>query len=70
MLPLAKCLCTALPRKPPWSLNLLKPLDTAIGQVPLHRIAPETAMVAEFVETTQNTNKTQLLATNYGYGTF
>jgi len=31
-----------------------------------HRIAPAAAMVNEFVETTQNTNKTQLLASNYG----
>jgi hypothetical protein len=31
----------------------------------LHRIAPSAAMVNEFVETTQNTNKTQLLASNY-----
>ena len=32
----------------------------------LHHFAPATAMVNEFVETTQNTNKTQLLASNYG----
>jgi hypothetical protein len=32
----------------------------------LHRIAPAAAMVDKFVETTQNTNKTQLLASNYG----
>jgi hypothetical protein len=31
----------------------------------LCRIAPAAAMVNEFVETTQNTNKTQLLASNY-----
>jgi hypothetical protein len=31
-----------------------------------HRIAPAAAMANEFVETTQNTNKTQLLASNYG----
>jgi hypothetical protein len=31
----------------------------------LHPIAPAAAMVNEFVETTQNTNKTQLLAINY-----
>jgi len=31
----------------------------------LSRIAPAAAMVSEFVETTQNTNKTQLLASNY-----
>ncbi len=31
----------------------------------LHRIALAAAMVNEFVETTQNTNKTQLLASNY-----
>jgi uncharacterized protein YfaT (DUF1175 family) len=30
------------------------------------RIAPAAAMVNEFVETTQNTNKTQHLASNYG----
>ena len=32
----------------------------------LRRIAPAAAMVNEFVETTQNANKTQLLAINYG----
>ena len=32
----------------------------------LHRIAPAAAMVNEFIEATQNTNKTQLLASNYG----
>jgi hypothetical protein len=32
----------------------------------LRRIAPAAAMVNEFVETTQNTNKTQFLASNYG----
>ena len=32
----------------------------------LRHIAPKAAMVNEFVETTQNTNKTQLLASNYG----
>ena len=32
----------------------------------LHCIAPAVAMVDGFVETTQNTNKTQLLASNYG----
>ena len=32
----------------------------------LRRIAPVAAMVNEFVETTQNTNKAQLLASNYG----
>jgi hypothetical protein len=32
----------------------------------LRRIAPVTAMVDEFEQNTQNTNKTQLLATNYG----
>ncbi len=31
----------------------------------LRRITPAAAMVNEFVETTQNTNKTQLLASNY-----
>jgi hypothetical protein len=30
----------------------------------LRRITPAAAMVNEFVETTQNTNKTQLLASN------
>jgi len=32
----------------------------------LRRIAPAAVMVNEFVETTQNTKKTQLLASNYG----
>jgi len=32
----------------------------------LCRIAPVAIMVDEFVETTQNTNKTHLLASNYG----
>jgi uncharacterized protein YfaT (DUF1175 family) len=32
----------------------------------LRRIAPAAAMVNEFVETAQNTNKTPLLASNYG----
>jgi len=32
----------------------------------LRRIAPAAVMVDKFVETTQNTNKTQLLASNYG----
>jgi hypothetical protein len=32
----------------------------------LCHIAPVAAMINEFVETTQNTNKTQLLASNYG----
>jgi len=32
----------------------------------LRRIAPAAVMVDEFVETTQNTNKPQLLASNYG----
>jgi hypothetical protein len=32
----------------------------------LRRIPPAAAMVNEFVETTQNTNKTQLLASNCG----
>jgi hypothetical protein len=32
----------------------------------LHCIAPAAAMVNKFVETTQNTNKAQLLASNYG----
>ncbi len=32
----------------------------------LRRIAPAAVMVNEFVETTQKTNKTQLLASNYG----
>jgi hypothetical protein len=32
----------------------------------MRRIAPAAAMVNEFVETTQNTTKTQLLASNDG----
>jgi hypothetical protein len=32
----------------------------------LRRIAPVAALVNEFVETTQNTNKTHRLASNYG----
>ena len=32
----------------------------------LRRIAPAAVMVDEFVETTLNSNKTQLLASNYG----
>ncbi len=32
----------------------------------LHHIAQAAAMVNEFIETTQNTNKTQLLASNNG----
>ena len=32
----------------------------------LHRIALAAAIVTKFVETTHNTNKTQLLASNYG----
>jgi len=32
----------------------------------LRRISPAAVMVNELVETTQNTNKTQLLASNYG----
>ena len=32
----------------------------------LRRIAPAAAMVKEFKKNTQNTNKTQLLASNYG----
>jgi hypothetical protein len=32
----------------------------------LRRIAPAAAMVNKFVETTQNTNKTHFLASNYG----
>jgi hypothetical protein len=31
-----------------------------------HHIAATAAMVEKFVETSQNTNKTQLLASNYG----
>jgi hypothetical protein len=41
--------------------NWMQPLGKC-----LRRIAPAAAMVNEFVETTQNTNKTQLLASNYG----
>jgi len=40
------------------------PLDAAIGRVP-EPYPPAAAMVSKFVETTQNTNKTQLLASNY-----
>jgi hypothetical protein len=32
----------------------------------LRRISPAAAMVNKFIITTQNTNKTQLLASNYG----
>jgi hypothetical protein len=32
----------------------------------LRRIAPVAAVVEEFAETTENTNKTQFLASNYG----
>jgi len=32
----------------------------------LRCIAPAAATVNKFIETTQNTNKTQLLASNYG----
>jgi hypothetical protein len=32
----------------------------------LHHIALEAAMVDKFIETTQNTDKTQLLGSNYG----
>jgi hypothetical protein len=32
----------------------------------LRRIDPAVAMVDDFIETTQNTNKTQLLPSNYG----
>ncbi len=32
----------------------------------MRRIAPAAAMVDKFVETTQNTNKSQLLSNNYG----
>jgi hypothetical protein len=42
----------------------LKPLDAAIRCS--HRIAPVAAMVNEFVKTTQNTNKTQFFASNFG----
>jgi hypothetical protein len=50
------------------SLNT-KPLDAPPSSKYLRRIIPVAAMVDEFVETTQNTNKTQLLASNYSYGT-
>ncbi len=43
----------------------LKPLDAAIGQVPA-LYCPGSDMVDEFEQNTQNTNKTQLLASNYG----
>jgi hypothetical protein len=32
----------------------------------LHRITPTAAMVDEFIETTQKTNTTQFLASDYG----
>jgi hypothetical protein len=41
----------------------LKPLDAAMCQ---RRIAPAAAKIDEFERNTQNTNKTQLLASNYG----
>ena len=41
-------------------------LDAVIGRVPLHHIAPVAAMVVDFKCNMQNTNKTQLLASNYG----
>ena len=37
-----------------------------VSSCALRHIAPAAAMVNEFVETTQNTNKTQHLASNYG----
>ena len=44
-----------------------KPLDAAMGEcMCCIGIAPAAAMVDEFVENTQNTDKTQLLASNYG----
>jgi len=42
-----------------------KPLDAVIGKC-MRCIAPAATMVNKFVETTQHTNKTQLLASNYG----
>ena len=42
----------------------LKPLDAAIGQVPASIVTPA-AMVDEFKFNTQNTNKTQLLPSDY-----
>jgi hypothetical protein len=41
-----------------------KPLDAAIGQV-LASYLPAATMVKELESNTQNTNKTQLLASNY-----
>jgi len=41
------------------------PNNTPSGKC-LCRIAPAAAMVNEFVETTQNTNNTHLLTSNYG----
>jgi hypothetical protein len=43
----------------------LKPLDAAIGRVPAP-YCPGGCQVDEFERNTQNTNKTQLLASNYG----
>jgi hypothetical protein len=43
----------------------LKPLDAASVEC-LRRIALAAAMVNELEQNTQNTNKTQLLASNYG----
>jgi hypothetical protein len=44
-----------------------KPLDWMPPLVKcLRRIAPAATMVNEFVENTLNTNKTQLLTSNYG----
>ena len=42
-----------------------KPLDAAIGRVPAP-YCPAAIMVNKFVENTLNTNKTQLLTSNYG----
>ena len=42
-----------------------KPLDASIGQVP-EPYKPGGRHGQQFVETTQNTNKAQLLASNYG----
>ncbi len=42
-----------------------KPLDAAIGRVPVPH-CPGGAMVNKFKWNTQNTNKTQFLASNYG----
>ena len=72
--------CAVLPQWPPWSTNLIETHKTLpkciqvftqnhwmppLGDC-LRCIAVAAAMADEFVETTQNTYKTQLFASNYG----